>query len=87
MDKRIRLIEPNDKVQIIAKKGVSDKDRDCITIIVYGYTDTMDYVEFNYDIEFLNEFNRDKQFDEITEELILEDVTAIVKASCIPMVL
>lgn len=87
MDKRIRLIEPNDAIQIILKKDTSENERDCITVIVYGETSDFNYIEFNYDIEFNNDTDRDKTFNEITNELIFEDIKKIAESSSIPILL
>ena len=88
MDKRIRLLEINDKVQIVLRKDLSKNQTDCIKVFVSGYTDDeQNYVDFNYDIEYHNEIDRDKKFNEITSELIFEDIKMIVKASSIPIAL
>ncbi len=85
MKNRIKLLEFSDLIQATLLKYVNDKDNDSIKVSVYGYIGTGDHIEFSYDIEFENEFDRDKTFDEITTELMFKDIKTIIKSSNIPI--
>jgi hypothetical protein len=86
-NRRIKLFEFSELIQSTLLKLVNDKDNDCIRVSVYGYTKEMNHIEFSYDIEFKTENDRDLTFDEITSELMFEDVKKIIKTSRIPILL
>ena len=87
MKKRVKLLEFSELVQAILLKLVNDKDTDCIRVMVYGYTIERNHIEFSYDIEFPNELDRDLTFDEITTELMFEDIKKIIASSKIPILI
>lgn len=86
MKKRLRLFEFTEFLQATALKVVNDEEIDCIKVTVYGYTiDENGHIEFSYDIKFKSEESRDLTFEEITSELLAEDIKKIIKASEIPI--
>ena len=86
MKKRLRLFEFTEFLQATALKVVNDEEIDCIKVTVYGYTiDENCHIEFAYDIKFKSEESRDLTFEEITPELLAEDIKKIIKASEIPI--
>ncbi|WP_395049431.1 hypothetical protein [Flavobacterium sp.] len=85
MKKRVRLFEFSELIQATLLKIVNDKHNDSIKVTVYGYTKGLDHVEFSYDIEFSNDLDRDLTFDEITSELMFEDIKKIIASSEIPI--
>ncbi len=87
MNNRIKLFEFTDLMQATILKKVNDKDVDCIIVSVYGYTRALEHIEFSYELEFPDEKTRDKTFDEITSELMLEDLKKIISASRIPIII
>jgi hypothetical protein len=87
MKKRIKLFEFTELIQATLLKCLSEKENDCIKVTVYGYSKTLDHIEFSYEIEFKNELDRDLTFDEITSELIFEDVKKIISSSRIPILI
>lgn len=87
MKKRVKLLEFSEFIQAILLKLVNDKDNDCIRVMVYGYTKELNHIEFSYDIEFPTELDRDLTFDEITTELMFEDIKKIIASSKIPILI
>ena len=87
MKNRIKLFEFTELMQATLLKIVNEKDNDSIKVTVYGYSKTNDHLEFSYDIEFKDEFDRDLTFDEITSELMFEDIKKIISASRIPILI
>ncbi len=86
MNQRIKLFVFSDFLQATILKKVNDKGNDAIVVAVYGYTpDGVAHIEFVYDIEFCNETDRDSTFEEITQELLLEDLKKIIETSNIPI--
>jgi hypothetical protein len=87
MKNRIKLFEFTEFIQATLLKLVNEKDNDCIRVGVYGYTKCKNHIEFSYDIEFSNEGDRDLTFDDITKELMFEDIKKIIASSKIPIVI
>jgi hypothetical protein len=87
MKNRIKLLVFSELIQATLLKLVNDKEQDCIKVSVYGYTKTSDYIEFSYDLEFPDEVTRDLTFDEITTELMFEDIKKIISTSRIPVLI
>lgn len=87
MNNRIKLLHFTELIQATLLKLVNEKDIDVIKVSVYGYTPSYDHVEFSYEIEFKNEKDRDLTFDEITDELMLEDIKKIISKSRIPILI
>lgn len=87
MKKRVKLFEFSELIQATLLKLVNDKDNDSIRVTVYGYTKELNHIEFSYDIEFPNELDRNLTFDEITSELMFEDVKKIIASSKIPILI
>lgn len=87
MKNRIKLLEFTELLQATLLKVVNDKENDSIKVSVYGYTRQLDHIEFSYDIEFKNELDRDLTFDEITSELMFEDIKKIISSSNIPILI
>ena len=86
MTQRIKLFVFSDFLQATILKKVNDKENEAIVVTVYGYTPDGDaHIEFSYDVEFCNERDRDSTFEEITQELLLEDVKKIIETSNIPI--
>ncbi|MCV9929496.1 hypothetical protein OIU83_17680 [Flavobacterium sp. LS1R49] len=85
MKSRIKLFQFTELLQATLLKLVNDKENDCIRVSVYGYTKQLDHIEFSYDIEFLDEEARDLTFDEITSDLMFEDIKKIISSSNIPI--
>ena len=86
MKKRSRLFDFTECLSATILKIVNDEEIDCIKVTVYGYTlDENSHIEFSYEIKFKSEDSRDLTFDEITEELLLEDIKKIITASEIPI--
>lgn len=87
MKDRIKLFYFTELIQATLLKLVNDNDNDSIRVSVYGYTRGIDHIEFSYDIEFPNEHARDLTFDEITSELMFEDIKKIITSSNIPILI
>lgn len=87
MNNRIKLFEFTDVLQATLLKKVNDKDVDAITVSVYGYTPALDHIEFSYDLEFPDEKTRDQTFEEISSDLLLDDLKKIVSSSRIPIII
>ncbi|QSW90729.1 hypothetical protein J0383_07935 [Flavobacterium endoglycinae] len=86
MKSRIKLFHFTEYLQATLLKKMNEKERDSIKVSVYGYTPGTDHIEFSYDIEFPNEEDRDLTFDEITSDLMFEDIKKIIKSSEIPII-
>lgn len=87
MKKRVKLLEFSELIQATLLKLVNDKDNDSIRVTVYGYSKEYNHIEFSYDIEFPTETDRDLTFNEITTELMFEDIKKIVASSKIPILI
>ncbi|WP_281233472.1 hypothetical protein [Flavobacterium gelatinilyticum] len=87
MDKRVKLSEWSDMLQATLIKCLSVKEYCCIKVSVYGYTPNYDHVDFSYEIEFEYEADRDRTFNEITDEKLWEDIKKIIEPSEIPVIL
>lgn len=87
LTQRIRLIVFSNLLQATLLKKVSNDEKDSIVISVYGYTKEFDHIQFKYEIKFIDEQKRDKIFDEIKDELLLEDIEKLVKENDIPIIL
>lgn len=87
MKNRVKLFQFTDLIQAVLLKIVNEKENDCIKVSVYGYTPGHDHLEFTYDIEFPNENARDLTFDEITSDLMFEDIKTIIRSSKIPILI
>jgi len=87
MKNRIKLFQFTDFIQATLLKMVNDKENDAIKVSVYGYTPGYDHIDFSYHIEFKDENSRDLTFDEITLELMFEDIKKIITSSSIPILI
>jgi hypothetical protein len=87
MKNRVKLLGFSELTQATLLKLVNDKDKDCIKVSVYGYTTGSDHIEFSYDLEFPDEEKRDSTFDEITAELMFEDIKKIISNSSISILI
>lgn len=87
MKKRIQLFQFTELLQVTLLRVINEKENDSIKVSVYGYTTDHNHIEFNYDIEFPNEETRDLTFDEITSDLMFEDIKKIIKSSNIPIII
>lgn len=87
LTQRIRLIVFSNLLQATLLKKVSNDEKASIVISIYGYTKEFDHIQFEYEIKFIDEQKRDRVFDEIKDELLLEDIEKLVKENDIPIVL
>ena len=62
-------------------------EKDSIIISIYGYTKEFNHIQFEYEIKFIDEQKRDRIFDEIKEELLLQDIEKLVLENDIPIIL
>lgn len=86
--KRIRLLEFSETLQATLLKIISDdNNKDVVRVTVYGYTSDDDHIQFSYDLPFSNEIDRDLLFDEITTELMFEDVKKLITNNNLPFVI
>jgi hypothetical protein len=84
-NKRVKLLECSELIQVVILKIVNDKEQDVIKVTAYGYTTTLAHIEFSYEIPFKTELDRNLTFEEMTPEMMVEDLKRIVKTSRIPI--